>query len=308
VNDGCERSSLTRSEGSINLWSTQGGVNRPRSPIQTRRGAHFAREVLGASESLERRRRARVDETHVVRRVVGAAGAPRRVHALEIGLGHDPAARGMELVPGIELSVEEGSYDVHLLGYFVTRPEVLREALDEIQRDRVTRALRMVERLAELGLPIDYANVQGRARGGVVGRPHVAEELVARGHASHINEAFDRFLGTDRPAYVAKRSVSLAEGVRLLREAGGVPVVAHPGASDLDELIPWLADLGVQGLEVWHPKHDERETRRYLNLAKRHNLVPTGGSDFHREAPGATLPGDLRLALDVVDALRPHAT
>lgn len=215
---------------------------------------------------------------------------------------------GMELVPGIELSVEEGSYDIHLLGYFVTRPEVLLDTLNEIQRDRVTRALRMVDLLAELGLPIEYARVEQRARGGVVGRPHVAEELVARGHASHINEAFDRFLGTDRPAYVAKRSVSLAAGVRLLRDSGAVPVVAHPGASDLDELIPWLADLGVAGLEVWHPKHDERETRRYLSLAKRHGLLPTGGSDFHREAPGATLPGDLRLPLEVVDSLRPHAT
>jgi predicted metal-dependent phosphoesterase TrpH len=216
--------------------------------------------------------------------------------------------RGVEVVPGIELSVEEGSYDVHLLGYFVSRPETLKPALDEIQRERVTRALRIVERLAELGIELEYAAVQARARGGVVGRPHVAEELVFRGHTQSVNEAFDRYLGVDRPAYVAKRSVGLADGVRLLRDAGAVPVVAHPGASDLDDLIPWLADLGVLGLEVWHPKHDERETRRYLGLAERHRLVPTGGSDFHREAPGATLPGDLRIPVEVLDALRPHAT
>ncbi len=224
----------------------------------------------------------------------------------------EAAARALthqvEFIPGIELSVEEGTYDIHLLGYFVSRPEALRSALDEIQRDRVTRAKQIIEMLGGLGMAIEYSAVEARARGGVVGRPHVAEELVARGHVGTLNEAFDRFLGTDRPAYVAKRSVSLAEGVQLLCSAGAVPVVAHPGASDVDALIPWLRELGVVGLEVWHPKHDERSTRRYLRLAEQHGLIPTGGTDFHRESPGAPMPGDLRIPAAIVDALRPHAT
>ena len=215
---------------------------------------------------------------------------------------------GLELVSGIELSVEEGSYDVHLLGYFISRPAALGDALTDIRRERVSRAERIVELLAGLGIAIEYAAVEARARGGVVGRPHVAEEVVARGHAATLNEVFDRFIGLDRPAYVAKRSVGLGEGVRLLREAGAVPVVAHPGASGVDDLIPWLRDLGVLGLEVWHPKHDERATRHYRSACSRHGLLPTGGSDFHREMPGGILPGDLKIPADVVDALRPHAT
>jgi len=217
-------------------------------------------------------------------------------------------AIGLEVVPGIELSIEEGSMDVHLLGLFISRPHVLREALEEIRRDRVTRAQRIVERMCELGYMMEYAAVEARARGGVVGRPHVAEEVVARGYAGTMNEVFDRWLGADRPAYIAKRSVGLADGAALLRAAGAVPVVAHPGPSDLDALVPWLRDQGVVGLEVWHPKHDEMQRRRYAEMAARHGLVPSGGTDFHREIPGGWMPGDLQIPMSVLDALRPHAT
>jgi predicted metal-dependent phosphoesterase TrpH len=218
------------------------------------------------------------------------------------------AALGLEVVPGIELSVDEGGLDVHLLGYFVSRPDVLREALDDLRREREVRARRMVERLAALGCPVDFAAVAARARGGVVGRPHVAEELVARGHVESIDAAFELHLGADRPAYVAKRALGLAEAVRLLRAAGAVSVVAHPGPSELDALLPRLRPAGVIGLEVWHPKHDRRDVRRYLAAARTHGLLPTGGSDFHRPLPGGLEPGSVAVPLEVLDALRPFAT
>jgi predicted metal-dependent phosphoesterase TrpH len=214
---------------------------------------------------------------------------------------------GVEVVPGIELSVEEDGRDIHLLGYFVSRPGFLEAALAEIQRSRRQRAREIVERLGRLGVHVRYADVEQRARGGVVGRPHVAEEIVACGHAATLNEAFDRWIGTGGPAYVPKRTVSLVEGVEMLRRAGAVPVVAHPGVSDCDDLLPRFHDQGVQGLEVWHPQHGERLVRFYLQKARQYGLVPTGGSDFHREAPGCTLPGGLRLPLAVVDVLRPLA-
>jgi predicted metal-dependent phosphoesterase TrpH len=226
--------------------------------------------------------------------------------------GLDAAVRrgrehGIEIVPGIELSVESEGKDIHLLGYFVSRPQVMQAALRDIQKERVQRAERIVERLAELGCRIEYEAVAARARGGVVGRPHIALELLEHGFVVSLNDAFDRYIGSDGPAYVAKRTLTLEEGVRLLREAGAVPVVAHPGVSDCDELLPRLRDLGVLGLEVWHPQHDERSVRQYRSAAQRYGLVPTGGSDFHREAPGCNLPGDLRLPLEVLDALRPLA-
>jgi 3',5'-nucleoside bisphosphate phosphatase len=218
------------------------------------------------------------------------------------------AALGIEVIPGIELSVDEHGTDIHVLGYFVSRPAILHEALETIQRDRRTRARRIVERLAALGCPIEYEAVEARARGGVVGRPHVAEELIARGHVPNLEAAFDRYLATGKPAYEAKRALGLAESAALLRAAGAVPVVAHPGPSGLDALVPELRAKGILGLEVWHPKHDERQIRGYLAAAERHGLLPTGGSDFHRLLPGGLEPGSVRVPLEVLDALRPFAT
>src|SRR2546426_4125241 len=215
--------------------------------------------------------------------------ASRGVSALAV-TDHDtldglPAARrrggerGLEVIPGIELSVQEEGRDVHLLGYFVSRGEVLDEALREIRSQRLRRADRMLERLAELGMLLEVEDVRARARGGVVGRPHVAEALVERGFATSLEDAFDRFLGTGRPACVPKQTVALVEGVRLLRLAGAVPVMAHPGSSGCDDLLPSLRRAGVLGLEVWHPTHSAEEVRRYLRAAHRHGLLPTGGSD-----------------------------
>jgi predicted metal-dependent phosphoesterase TrpH len=214
---------------------------------------------------------------------------------------------GVEIIPGIELSVESEGRDIHLLGYFVSRPQLMREALRDIQRERVQRAVRMLARLDELGCRIEFDAVAARARGGVVGRPHIAAELLEHGFVASLNDAFERYIGSSGPAYVAKRTLAIEDGVQLLRQAGAVPVVAHPGVSDCDDLLPRLRDIGVLGLEVWHPQHDERSLRLYSAAAQRHGLLPTGGSDFHREAPGCNLPGDLRLPIQVLDALRPLA-
>jgi hypothetical protein len=243
--------------------------------------------------------------------------AARGVDALAV-TDHDtvdalPAAlrrgleRDIEIVPGIELSVDENGYDVHLLGYFISRPEVLQETLGAIRRERGSRARRMLELLAALGCSLDEEAVVRRARGGVVGRPHVAEELVARGYVADLDDAFDRYLATGRPAYLPKRTLGLAEAVALLKRAGAVPVVAHPGPSGLDALLPSFRGAGVVGIEVWHPRHPARSVRRYLRMARKHGLLPTGGSDFHREILGGVRPGDLGIPLGVLDALRPHA-
>jgi hypothetical protein len=217
------------------------------------------------------------------------------------------AELGVEVIAGIELSVDEDGRDVHLLGYFVSRPEVLSAALSDLHAERRRRAAHMVERLGDLGCSIEYEAVLGRALGGVVGRPHVAAELLAQGHVESINDAFDRYLATDRPAYFPKRTLGLVDAVRLLRQAGAVPVVAHPGASDIGDLLPQLRSAGVLGLEVWHPKHTAAQTRRYLRIAQRYDLAPTGGSDFHRLQLGGVLPGDVPVPLAVLDALRPLA-
>lgn len=212
--------------------------------------------------------------------------------------------RGIEVVPGIELSVVLDDCEIHLLGYFVSRPEILQPVLDDIRRAREMRAQQMIERLRALGCEVDYAAVAARAQGGVVGRPHVADELVACGHAAHQDDAFDRFIGRGGPAYVPKRTIALQEGTSLLRRAGGVPVVAHPGASDCNVLLPRFRAAGVLGLEVWHPKHSASEVHRYARFARKAGLVPTGGSDFHREIPGGILPGAMAIPMQVLERVR----
>jgi len=214
--------------------------------------------------------------------------------------------RGVEVVAAIELSVDYDGRDIHLLGYFIQHPEVLRAALESLAKSRIDRADVILARLRSLGVDLDSDAVRARAQG-PVGRPHIAAELIERGFASHFNEAFDRWLGHGKPAYVPKVAPSLAEGVALLRRAGAAPVVAHPGASDVDDCMAQFAAAGVVGLEVHHPKHDPVAVRRYLRHARAHGFVATGGSDFHRAAPGAALPGDVTVPRAVLDALRARA-
>jgi predicted metal-dependent phosphoesterase TrpH len=212
---------------------------------------------------------------------------------------------GIDVIPGIELSVLHAERDLHLLGYFITAPRVLEDVLQAMVESRLSRAHAMVQRLTALGLPIEFEAVRARARGRIVGRPHVAEELVARGYVPDTDTAFERWIGDGAPACIPKSTLGLAEGAALLRAAGGVTSLAHPHVYGIgSELIAQLAGLGVTGLEVWHPSHDAATTEKYLGWATQHGLVATGGSDFHRPAPGGILPGDLGVTREQLERLR----
>jgi len=145
---------------------------------------------------------------------------------------------------------------------------------------------RIVARLAELGYPLASDDLATAAEYGAVGRPHIGEALVRRGHASSITEAFERFLGRGAPAWVDRRRLSLGAAMRLLRASGGLPVLAHPGiihtdSAGLEHVVRDAARLGMAGIECYHPLHDEAMVARCLALADKYALVPTGGSDFH---------------------------
>ncbi|UCE02444.1 MAG: PHP domain-containing protein [Candidatus Latescibacterota bacterium] len=216
-------------------------------------------------------------------------------------------AVGLEVVAGIELSVRHEERELHVLGYFVRHTEILGEPLASMRQARLERVERIVERLHHLGMPIDLEAVRRRARGRVVGRPHVADEMVSRGYVADVHTAFQRWLGTGKPAYLQRHALSFAQGVALLERAGAVPVLAHPEVSRGAGLIPSLARQGLRGLEVWHPTHDDEAVARYLQLARDLDLVPTGGSDFHRETPGGILPGDVGVTREELERLRDAA-
>ena len=197
------------------------------------------------------------------------------------------ARHGLRLVNGIEITAVEGTRDVHVLGYFidpVSAPFV--EFLRGQRADRLRRLTTMVERLRELGHAIDVdalvANAS-RGAGRTVGRPHLADALVAAGYAANRREAFDTMLGEGRPAYVPRSGASVGEVSAIIRAAGGVASLAHPGLMRLDDAIPGFAAAGLPAIEVWHSDHDAAASARYHQLAERLDLGMSGGSDFHSD-------------------------
>lgn len=189
---------------------------------------------------------------------------------------------GITFVPGIELGVGVGADEIHLLGYGIdAKGRTLQGSLDLLAGERLDRMETMVANLVRLGIPVSLDDVRAETGGGIIGRLHLAAALVRLGHAANLNEAFSRWIGSGRPAYVQRHLLNLREAIDLIREAGGVPVLAHPGLTRRDELIEYLVKLGVRGLEVYYPRHDFVDVSRYRKLCAKYDLLATGGSDFH---------------------------
>lgn len=190
----------------------------------------------------------------------------------------------LEIVPGVELSTTENGRSLHVLGFYPNR-DALDPALQERLEVRRERAAAMVERLAELGLPITLPAMEGNR---APGRPHLAAAMVAAGYATSMDEVFDRWLGDHGPAYVPYAEFSAANGIRLLRDCGAVPVWAHPylfRGGTVETVLPRLVEAGLMGLEVYHPSHSPSDVRRLEAFCQRYGLVMTGGSDYHGPSP-----------------------
>ncbi len=242
-------------------------------------------------------------------REVGLYALALTDHDTVEGLAEASAAAerlGVRLVPGVEISVKfEGPGHCHILGYFVDpASRVLRETLALLKKARSERNLRMVEKLQALGVEITLEEVVARAGGGEVGRPHFAPLLVEKGVVRSPEEAFERYLKKGAPAYVPKARLSPEEAFSAIFEAGGLPVLAHPVHLRLppEELSGYVARLkafGLSGIEAYYTDHTPEFTAFCLELARRYNLVPTGGSDFHgRNKPDIKLGrgfGNLRV-------------
>ncbi|MGE5361251.1 MAG: PHP domain-containing protein [Bacteroidales bacterium] len=223
------------------------------------------------------------------------------VSALREVAAHGVAA-GVRVIPGIEITAVWHDLDVHVLGYFLNiRDPRLVSFLERQRADRLRRVTLMLARLAHLGMAVDEAAVfqpvAGRAPD-AVGRPQVARALVQAGHAADTNDAFARFLGEGRPAYVPRIGALPADVVKLVRAAGGVASLAHPAILGHDEIIGEMVAAGMQAIEVYHPDHDATAVDHYRDVARRYRLVATGGSDYHGDGEhGAsalgvvTLPG-----------------
>jgi 3',5'-nucleoside bisphosphate phosphatase len=199
---------------------------------------------------------------------------------------------GLTVVPGMELSCrwfpsDQPPISVHLLAYLFdpTHPALAAERA-RLRADRLTRAERIVQNLVAAGYPLVWDDIVAGCRGGVVGRPHVARALVGAGAAASVDDAFATLLHHRSPHYVAKADTEVLEAIRLVREAGGVPVFAHGLATKRgrvldDDAVVAMKDAGLLGLEVDHPDHDPEERSHMADLAKQLDLIATGSSDYH---------------------------
>lgn len=203
---------------------------------------------------------------------------------------------GLEAVAGVELSSRYGK-TIHILGYFVrTNSPALTRVLDGIVAERNARNRKMAAMMAADGLAVDYEEMRQRF-GTSIGRPHFGEVLVELGKAESVQDAFDRYIEKGQRYYLPRKMISIERSVEVIREAGGVPVLAHPFQYRLEEpalrqLIEHCMDHGLLGLECRYSLYDEEQSRYLLKLAKEYGLVPTGGSDFH----GSNKP-DIRIGV-----------
>ncbi len=219
------------------------------------------------------------------------------------------AAEGaIEIVPGIEISSAAEGWDLHVLGYFLDdRSPVLLERLEQFRAERHGRAHAILQKLRELGAEVDEAEVFESAGPGVVGRPHVAHALLREGHVHTIDEAFKRYLGPRGSAFVPRPAFRPEEAIALIRAAGGVAVLAHPGSSLPQLIVERLAEAGLTGLEIWHPVHGRASIEHWRRIARQLKLVETGGSDFHGPSRGAGL-GEMGVPWEALDRLREAAS
>lgn len=187
-----------------------------------------------------------------------------------------------ELICGVELSSSHEDSDLHILAYGFN-PDYIQfiHALTRFQEARNERGQKMVEKLNQLGVKISYQDVEKIAGPGVIGRPHVATAIFDSGVIRRYNEAFEKYIGVGGPAYVAKANFTPREAIELIHEAGGAAVLAHPGVGGVCGHIPMLVELGLDGLEVFHPEHSSEDILKFKKIAQEFGLSITGGSDFH---------------------------
>ena len=199
---------------------------------------------------------------------------------------------GIEVVPAVEVGTSLNGSEIHVLGYFIDSEQIeFQEMLTNYRDSRVNRAERMVSKLNALGIPLSWGKVSDLAGTGSIGRPHIAYALVKYGYVDNIREAFDGYLKLGAPGYIPRDLPTPHESVRMIKEHGGVPVLAHPlftkSKSDrydipfLEDLVASLCEEGLKGIEVFYGDYTKEQIEKLLNISSKYHLVPCGGSDYH---------------------------
>jgi predicted metal-dependent phosphoesterase TrpH len=190
---------------------------------------------------------------------------------------------GLRVIPGVEVSTDVPHGEVHVLGYFIDhRDPELMSVLERLRNSREVRGQKMAAKLADLGVPVEWQRVRQIAGRGSVGRPHIAQALLERGHVSSLKEAFAKYIRRDGPAYVEREKMTPEQMVELIAKAGGLPVLAHPSNIEhLEEFITRLQKVGLVGIEAYYNDYSQKVVKYLASLASKYGLVASGGSDYH---------------------------
>lgn len=241
---------------------------------------------------------------HALARSLAAVSLTDHDSVEGLAAAHRAAGNRIDFVPGIEISTALDGQELHVLGYYLDATDAaLRERLARFRLERLERAMSMVRRLGEIGVPVEPDQVLAIAGPGVVGRPHLAEALLRAGHVISVDDAFRRFLGVQGEAYVPRPAFRPEEAIAMIHDAGGVSVLAHPGLHLSESVARHLVASGLRGIEVWHPQHGAAAIQRWRTFARAHDLLETGGSDFHGPGRSHDL-GEMPVPVGVVDALK----
>lgn len=220
---------------------------------------------------------------------------------------------GIEAVSGIELSVEFETLHLHILGYlFDHTSEMFRKKILLLQDERKLRNEKIIWRLCKLGFKIDIQEVKKISPVGQIGRPHIAQLLCKKGVVRNINEAFQKYLKKGKEAYCSRFVYGAEEAINIIHESGGLAVLAHPFQLDPREMetnvvVGKLVNIGLDGLEAYYPTHSRKMRKQLFQLARKHNLVLTGGSDYHGSIrPGTDLAGsaNMHVPLDILQQMK----
>lgn len=209
-------------------------------------------------------------------------------HDTTIGLAPAAAAAdeiGIRLIPGIELSTDVEPGEIHILGYGIdAHDETLQRTLATLRQARESRIDRMVERLDAIGIVLDRETIRPSRPGGSVGRPHVAQAMIAAGYVTSISEAFERYIGNGKPGYVPSQRLTPIEAIRLITASGGLAFHAHPLTSPhFPENLEELVAAGLAGIEAYYGEYSPAQREQLARLAADHRLLISGGSDYHGE-------------------------
>ena len=211
----------------------------------------------------------------------------------------------LEIIPGVELSTVDRQLDVHILGYFIDiKNKRMLHYIQLFQEERVRRAKKIVAKLYDLGMKLNLDLIMQNAGPGSIGRPHIADALMEEGYVLSYDEAFYKFLGNNKPAYVPKYKISPSEGIELIQNAGGLSFLAHPGLDITTETIAGYIKLGLDGIEIRHPKHSQHKVNELYQFAIRHELLVSGGSDCHGNRKGQEMMGLFNVPYQFVDDMK----